>query len=254
MNTNSKKIFIIHGWTYTLDGWNACVEGFRTEGFEPVQLRVPGLTEPSDAVWTLDMYVEWLHEKLTSALATSGEKNITLVAHSNGGRIAIAFIAKYPGIIGRLVLMDSAGVVHTELWLRTKNSVLGAVAKIGKKIISPKGAAAGSQGSLGFSQLVRKIFYRLIGAKDYERAPENMRATMAGLIKIDLVPELTKVTVPTLIIWGKKDSLTPVSDAYVMHKGIAGSKLIVIPDAGHSPHMSHPALVIGEIVGWLKGN
>ncbi len=58
-----KKVFIIHGWTYTLSAWDECVKELRARHIEPIQLRVPGLTEESSAVWDLEKYVAWLHEK-----------------------------------------------------------------------------------------------------------------------------------------------------------------------------------------------
>jgi len=215
-----KKLFIIHGWTYTLDAWNACLGELRARGFEPVMLRVPGLTEPSDKVWTLDQYVAWLEEKL------AGEKDILLAGHSNGGRIAIAYAAKNPPELQKLILIDAAGIVHNEAPLRAKRKVFGTLAKIGKPL-----------GSIPF---VRKIYYRLIGAGDYERAPLNMRETMKGLIARDLSPELSHIKKPTLIIWGLHDEATPFSDAKVMQEKIQGSKLVTIEAAAHSPHKTHP--------------
>jgi pimeloyl-ACP methyl ester carboxylesterase len=100
--------------------------------------------------------------------------------------------------------------------------------------------------------LVRKVFYKLINAKDYERAPLNMRETMKNLITVDLAPKLHEIKIPTLIIWGKKDAETPVSDAKLMHSKIADSKLVIIEDTGHSPHKTHPAKVAEEIAGFLS--
>lgn len=227
-----KKVFIIHGWTYTTNAWDAFCMDFKSRGFEPVMLNVPGLTEASDKIWTLEEYVEWLRGKLVD------EKDVVLVGHSNGGRIAIAFIDRYPEKVSKLILIDSAGIVHNEWPLRLKRKVFGVLAKIGKKLTS--------------STAVRKIFYKIISARDYERAPENMRETMKNLVKMDLVPMLSKISKPTLIIWGKKDKATPVSDGLLINSLIKGSKLTVMPDAGHSPHQSHPAWVAEVVAVWLS--
>jgi pimeloyl-ACP methyl ester carboxylesterase len=226
MNT----IYLIHGWTYRTDAWNALI-ALLQKRFDVRVLKVPGLTTSSDKVWTLDEYVEWLKTEL------GDETNVTLMGHSNGGRIAIAFAAAYSDRVGRLVLEDAAGIVHNELPLRLKRAVFGFLARIGKRFTS--------------SPFVRKVFYRLIGARDYERAPENMRATMANLISRDLTRELGTIQKPTLIIWGAKDTATPVSDARVMHEKIAGSQLHIIEDAAHSPHATHPEVVNSYIVEWM---
>ncbi len=227
-----KKIHIIHGWTYTLNGWDACQALLREKGFEPVMLRVPGLTEPSEKVWTLPEYVAWLEEKL------AGEKEVILVGHSNGGRIAIAALAKSPALIEKLILIDAAGIRHAEFQLRFRQFVLGSIARLGKKLTQ--------------SPRARKIYYRIIGARDYGNAPENMRETMKNLIAIDLTEQLSEIKIPTLIIWGKQDTVTPLSDAHLMHKSIVNSKLVVIDRAHHSPHMSDPIRVVEEIKNWLQ--
>jgi pimeloyl-ACP methyl ester carboxylesterase len=60
------------------------------------------------------------------------------------------------------------------------------------------------------------------------------------------------ITAPTLIIWGQNDKATPLSDGYHMNSRIVGSKFVVIPDAGHSPHLTHSVRVAEEIENWLK--
>ncbi len=226
-----KKIFIIHGWTYTLEAWEPCLAELRAKGFEPIILRVPGLTEESKKVWTLDGYVVWLERALVN------EKDVILLGHSNGGRIAISALAKNPTLLSKLILLDSAGIVHNEFHLRAKRAVFGSIARFGKQVVN--------------SSFVRKIYYKIIGARDYGRAPENMRETMKNLISRDLTPELSMISIPTLIIWGKEDSVTPLSDAYVMYEAIKGSNIIVIDGAKHSPHVTNPKVVAEEIAKWI---
>ncbi|MDD4988932.1 MAG: alpha/beta hydrolase [Candidatus Pacebacteria bacterium] len=227
---NLKKIFIIHGWTYTLEAWEPCLSEFRAKGYDPVMLRVPGLSAESKKVWTLPDYVSWLQNALQN------EQDVILLGHSNGGRIAISALAKNPNLFSKLILMDSAGIVHNEFHLRAKRAVFGSFARFGK--------------SLTNSAFIRKIYYKIIGAKDYGRAPENMRETMKNLISLDLTPELSKISIPTLIIWGKQDDVTPLSDAYKMYEAIKNSKIIVIEGAKHSPHITNPKIVAEEVAKW----
>jgi pimeloyl-ACP methyl ester carboxylesterase len=233
MGNINQKVYIIHGWTYSTEAWDACIRELQFLKTNPEILHVPGLTQTSDRSWTLDEYVAWLHEIIADSKAADIAQEIILICHSNGGRIALAYAAKYPHEITKLILIDAAGIVHNEAGLRLRRRLFGAVAKTGKKFTSNK--------------TLRKILYRIIGTKDYERASEPMRKTMAHLIAQDLTPGLSKITVPTLIIWGEKDDATPLSDAEVMHKNIKNSKLIVIPNTGHSPHKTHPKEVALEI-------
>lgn len=226
-----KKIYILHGWTYTLKAWEKAVGLLSLAGFEPVLLKVPGLTAPTNQPWTIDGYVDWLSEELPT-------EPVILVGHSNGGRIALAFSVKNPGRVSDLILVDAAGIPRNELPIRLKRAVFGKIANLGKHMTS--------------SALLRKIFYKIIRAKDYGRAPENMRVTMANMLAADQSGGLSEISARTLIIWGEKDKATPMSDARIMNEGIQGSKLVIIPQAAHSPHESHAERLVDEIKAFLS--
>ncbi|MBV9349633.1 MAG: alpha/beta hydrolase [Patescibacteria group bacterium] len=227
-----KKIFILHGWTYSTAAWDAVCSLLRQRGYDPMQLKIPGLTADTSEVWTVESYTTWLTSQVNNDVP------IILVGHSNGGRIAIAFAAACPEAVSRLILIDAAGILHTSFFLQMKRLVFKGIARMGKRLTS--------------SVFLRKVFYRLIGARDYERASPIMRLTMKNLIERDLTPELSRITSPTLIIWGSKDKATPLSDAHVMNTNIRKSKLAVIPDAAHSPHATHPEVVVTMIDEWLR--
>jgi len=223
-----KKIFIVHGWTYTTEKWSELSSLLSMSGYEIVSLTVPGLTEKTDKVWTLDMYVEWLHEKI------SHEEDPILIGHSNGGRIALAYCAAHPHIISLLVLIGSAGIYHNELPIRIKRAVFGMLAKIGKKLTS--------------SDKMRNLLYKVARVQDYNKATPIMKETMHNLITVDLTEKLELVSTPTLLIWGEKDTATPLSDGLLIQKKIKNSKLYTIKDAGHSPHFTHAKEVAEQII------
>ena len=230
MGIIKKKIYILHGWTYSLDKWVKFADLLKSEGFEPVFLNIPGLTNESDEVWDLGKYTNWLSKEI------SKENNVILLGHSNGGRIAISFATTYPNKVQKLILVDSAGIYHKELTLEIKRFVFGTVAKIGKKFTS--------------SAVLKKFLYRLAGESDYQAATPNMKQSMVNLISTDLTPVLEKISSPTLIIWGENDKVTPVGDARTMNKLIKNSKLKIIKGARHSPFYTHP----NEVVAILKND
>jgi pimeloyl-ACP methyl ester carboxylesterase len=227
-----KKVFIVHGWTYTTTAWDECVKALNRRDTEAVILHVPGLTEPSDEIWDLEKYVSWLESKLPV-----GEK-VNLVGHSNGGRIAIAFNARFPHRVNKLILIDAAGLPRNELIQKEKRAFFKILSIIGKPFAK--------------ISIIRKIFHKIAGASDYERAPTNMRETMKRLLAVDITPELLKISTPTLILWGDRDIATPPKDGDRMRDLIEDSKLFVIARAGHSPHQSHPETVSREIHDFIS--
>lgn len=223
-----KKIFILHGWAYSIEKWRSFVVLMKAKGFEPILLGIPGLTREIDRVWTIDDYVSWLNKELEA------EEDVILVGHSNGGRIALTFAVKYPEKLKHLILIDSAGIYHRGLGICLKRFLFKVVAKLGKKIVK--------------SERLKNLLYKIVGESDYLRAAPLMKQTMVNLASTDLAPSLNKIVTPTLIIWGKLDKITPLSDGRQMRRLIKGSQLCVIDEAKHSPQFTHPQEVCQKII------
>jgi len=215
-----KKIFILHGWVYSTEKWAAFTKEMQQLGFECEILSIPGLTSPIDRPWQIDDYVKWLGDKLNNEPAP------ILLGHSNGGRIAIAFAAKYPKILGKLILIDSAGLIDMRLKPTIKRTVFRIVAKIGKHIAN--------------SRKTRALLYKLAREKDYIEANDTMKKTMSNLIAADLSSELIKIKTPTLIIWGEDDQSTPLYQGKKMKQLIPDSHFVSLKNANHSPFVAFP--------------
>lgn len=218
-----KKVFIIHGWTYTLDAWKQLQAELNKRHIEPVMLHVPGLTSPSDQVWDINQYVAWLDKEL------AGEEKPVVIGHSNGGRIALHYVQRYPGKLERLILIGSAGMPHADPKTTGKLKVLRLVAKAGKPLKS--------------LPLIGKIFYKLIGAKDYHNAPPNMKRTMQNMLDTDKDINLSRIGIPVTLIWGREDRITPLEDGQKMAEAINNAKLHILDDARHSPYATQPEKV-----------
>lgn len=227
-----KKIFIIHGWTYSLERWNKICAILSSHNIEPVLLKVPGLTQPSDAVWDIDGYVKWLDGQLKD------EAWPVVIGHSNGGRIALSYVIRHPAKLDQLILIDSAGIPKNIGFAKTKLLILKVLAKIGKIFsVIPS---------------LKKTFYKVIGAQDYYNAPPNMKQTMQNMLKADQLLDLQAVKVPLTIIWGREDKITPLSDGEKLRESIDGSELFVIDGARHAPFESNPDQVANIILGKIK--
>ncbi|WKZ25925.1 MAG: alpha/beta hydrolase [bacterium] len=222
-----QKVYILHGWSYETDKWNELLVDLKKHNFECVLLRIPGLTEKLEEVWNISNYEEWLGKKLKR------EKNIILIGHSNGGRIALSYVARNPGKIKKLILIDSAGILSKDTKTKVKRFFFKLLSSIGKKFTK--------------SKYLKNILYKIIGESDYNNASDIMKKTMQNLITIDLTNMLHKVNVDTSIIWGRNDSITPLRDGMLMNKLIRNSKIYIIDGAKHSPQFTHPERVLNII-------
>lgn len=225
------RILILHGWTYQVEKWTPFIKSLEEKGFNVNFLKIPGLTEKLDKVWNIDNYVTWLSEKI------GNNEKVVLIGHSNGGRISLCFALKYPQKVKQLILIDSAGIYHNGLPIRLKRFLFKSVAKIGRKITQ--------------SETLRKALYKLSREGDYEKASPEVRQTMVNLITFDISGFLDKVKVPTLIIWGQHDTITPLKDGKLMHQLISGSTFKIIKNARHSPQFTNTEEVTQIIYEYL---
>ncbi len=215
-----KKIFIIHGWTYAIEPWTSVVSILKTNGIEVVQLRVPGLTSDSDEVWTIDQYVEWLNGQLVS------EESPLVLGHSNGGRIALNYLKKYPGSFSKLVLLNAAGINVSNQKISVKRKVFKTLAYILKP--------------LKRIPIIRKIAYRAVGGSDYDRAPENMKKTLTNMLESDKSLDISDITTKTAILWGAQDQITPLAQGKKMARLLPNSTFYEFDDWAHAPYITHP--------------
>ena len=207
-------LYIVHGWTYTVEPWKSTVEMLRKKGFSIKMLHVPGLTEPSKKEYTIDDYVKWADNEIPDGAIALG--------HSNGGRILLNLCAKKPEKLKYLILLDSAGIYEPSM----RKQLVEKVAKIGKPL---KKIA-----------VVDKAFHRLTGSTDYSRAPENMKKTLANMLESDKDLDLGKVEVKTFILWGKKDTTTPPRQATAMYEKLPNAELKFYANWTHAPYISDP--------------
>jgi pimeloyl-ACP methyl ester carboxylesterase len=67
----------------------------------------------------------------------------------------------------------------------------------------------------------------------------------------DATPQLSTIHVPTLIVVGEEDTVTPRAAAEDMQRGIAGSELVAIPAAGHLTNLEQPTAFDGAVTQFL---
>ncbi len=219
-------LYIIHGWTYTVEPWRHTLEILRENGISVRMLRVPGLTEPSKKIYTIDDYVKWADQEIPD--------NAIALGHSNGGRILLNLCAKKPEKLKHLILLDSAGVYEPS----TKKKIVEKVAKIGKPLKK--------------IPLVDKAFHRLTGSTDYSRAPENMKVTLANMLASDKDLDFAKVETPVFILWGKKDTTTPPRQATAMYEKLPQAELKFYANWTHAPYISDPEGLARAITTLVK--
>lgn len=147
---------------------------------------------------------------------------IILVGHSLGGALAMEFVLKYPQMVEKLILIDSAGVYGAENIFEISRNMLQNLFATGR---------GKSKIWLAFKNSASLV----------SKLPMHLKLGRYAF-KIDLQERGHKIKIPTTILWGEKDHLTPLWQGERLHELIKDSKLIVLKDMDHDWILHSPEL------------
>lgn len=229
-------ILILHGWGRGSDSYITVQEQIALAGFQVVVPDLPGFgkTNPPQTVWGVDDYTDFVFQ----FARVLGLQTFVLLGHSFGGQVALKVAVLHPELVQSLILYGAA-VIRRNPSLKTR--IVRYIAKAGNMMffVWPLSMIQG---------IARKALYRILGNKDERYSKGIMKQVREKILRQDLSAFLEKVKVPTFIIWGDKDVMTPVQDAYILKERIQDSFLEVIPNAGHRVHQEAPEQFVRHIV------
>lgn len=228
----SKTILFLHGWRSDGLIWNDIAMRLGKEKYSVYALDLPGFGGSSvpKNPFTISDYAN----TVSGFMEKMKIRKVVLVGHSFGGRIAIKLAATKPELVSKLILIDSAGFVNK------KKQGYRFYAKLVKPFFKPK-----------FMQEFRTWIYKKMGSEDYVSTP-YLRETFLQIVKEDLSGDLVRMQVPTLLLWGNHDTETPIAFGRKMNTLIQGSRLIILPDAGHFIFLDKPEEFYMALTHFLK--
>lgn len=229
-------IVILHGWGASSQSFRGLKELLEKEGYMVEVPDLPGFgNTPLTKALDFSDYVRFVEKYI-------GNRKVTLIGHSFGGRIAAVLAPAYTEHIEKLVLVNASGITHPLSWKKNLGYFL---AKGGKMVFSLPILSI-------ISPLTRKLLYVFLDEWDYYKSSGTLLETFKNVYKKDIQEDLPHIHVPTLIVWGEKDITTPVSDAYVFHKKIRRSKLTIVPGASHELPYKMPHVFVEKILPFLQ--
>ncbi len=205
-------VFIFHGWGSNINVFENCIN-LLSKKYCVIAADLPGfgLSDEPKEPWCVDDYVDFA----TSFIKEFKAKKIILMGHSYGGRIIIKLANRTNDFeISKIILIDAAGIKPKR---KLKYKVKVATFKILKHLLP--------------QSVVAKLRNKM-GSQDYNNASPIMKQTLIKSVNEDLSPLLKNICAETLLVWGKNDTATPLSDGQLMEKEIKGSGLVVL-DGGH---------------------
>jgi pimeloyl-ACP methyl ester carboxylesterase len=236
-----------HCWTGTKEMWAPVARRLVAAGNRVVVYDQRGHGSSSLGSGPTD--VGRLGEDLRTVLEALDVTDAVLSGHSMGGMTIQALAVEHPEVVaarvrGIVLVATGAHVLPRPLPGLVVDSVLGDLA------LRP---LAG--GMIGLA-LVRGSVGRTPHRAHVEATRDAFFATSAkarsgfltAISSMDYRRGLTGITVPTTVIVGTHDRMTPIRVAKVLARGIPGAELVVLPDAGHMLPLEEPAAVADAIL------
>lgn len=183
-----------------------------------------------------------------------GIETAVVAGCSMGGYAAFAMVRRHPQRIRALVLQNTRATADTEE-ARKNRGVLA------ERVLA-EGAGAAADAFLPkllgeTTQRERPERAARLRERILENPPRGIANALLGLgARADSSPTLGAVSVPTLVIAGEEDTLTPPSDAEAMRAGIRGSRLETVPRAGHLSNLENPEAynrILGTFLDGIAG-
>jgi pimeloyl-ACP methyl ester carboxylesterase len=216
-------ILFIHGagggefvWSYQ--------KGFFKKQFDPIIIELPGHGKSGGGgEQEIGRYAEHVH----AFLKAMGLLKISLVGHSMGGAIVQTLALTHPELIHKIVLVGTGARlrVYPGILNGIKDHFEESVPKIVRFAFSRKAS----------TDLIAKGTSNMIKCR-----PEVLYGDFSACDRFDLMREVEKIDLTTLILSGEEDEMTPVKYSQFLHDRIKGSKMEILPDAGHMVMMESP--------------
>ena len=239
---NGAPVVFVHGFgTEAVVNWAAQLGPARRH-FRVLAPDLPGFGRSQRVVGeaTIALQVACLRDLLDHL----GLRRASVVGHSMGGWISLAFAVAHPERVDRLVVVDAAGLrfdpdltLQRVLLPETAADVAGLI-------------AANFQRPPWLPRFVLRDVLRTC-RREVETRTEILRQLVYGNEFVD--DALARITAPTLVVWGRSDVITPLAVGQRLAAGIPNAELVVFDDCAHSPNVERPRRFNALVFEFLRG-
>ncbi|MEW5725086.1 MAG: alpha/beta hydrolase [Thermodesulfobacteriota bacterium] len=165
---------------------------------------------------------------------------VVLAGHSLGGAVALETALRRPDLLGGLILLATGArlAVNPVLFEGLEKDFAGTVGLIGQWAVARSADPA----------VVREL-----GELMAANPPATLITDFRACDEFDRRPDLGRLDLPVLIVCGEKDKMTPLTLSEFLKENIRGSRLAVIPEAGHYVMNEKPAQVNQAVLEFVLG-
>lgn len=239
-------VVLLHGYLESLLVWDSFVPLLYKE-LRVVTLDLPGhgISEVRGETHTM----EWLSDVVADGLRALGINKCTLVGHSMGGYVALAFCERHPEMLDRLVLLSSTPNADTPEKQENRLREI-ALVRAGKKELLARMAP-----SAGFAAENRKRMRDEIEdltEQVYVTEDDGIVALLNGMrTRTDRNEMLRTTTVPVLFILGRADEYIPVDKAEALVAAHPEARVVWLEHSGHMGFLEEPEATANALLNFV---
>lgn len=238
-------VVLLHGFPFNRSMWREQAEALR----ETHRIVTPDLLGHGETSVTATATMEEMAQMVAALLDELQLERVVLGGLSMGGYVTFAFYRLFPQRVRALILADTRPQADTEEGRRTREELAQRALHEGMEAIAgmmlPKVLAPTTmKENQAAVARVREMITQM--------RPEGTAAASRGMaVRRDQSELLAQINVPTLIIVGSEDKLTPPADAERMQRAISGARLAVMAGAGHVSNIERPADFNRALINFL---
>jgi len=234
-NDRKPPVVLIHGFPFSSEMWSAQVELLKDEHrVIAYDIRGHGKSGVGDGQYLLEFFVD----DLITLLDSLNVPKVELCGLSLGGYIALRTIERNPERVSSLILCDTGPKADSnEAKLRRAASIkavkTNGVNAFAETFLKAVFAPESFQSKPGEVEMIRRMIQ-----SNSETGICGTLLALAG--RTDTTESLSRINVPTLILVGELDKITPPNLSEMMHDKIRNSELHVLPNAAHLSNLENP--------------
>ena len=225
-------VVILPGWQHNKTHWKDISDTLTASHIAHTVLDMPGFGEEpfQTELNTISSIAQWVQGRILQSI---DDREIVLVGHSYGGRIAAYIASKQPAFCKALILVGSPNLYLPTIQIRIQKFIV--------HMLHPA------------IFLVPEALRTHVRSTDYQKVRGTKLQELFTNIIIDDQRELLhSIQVPTLLVWGQNDTDVPLRVAHEIKKVISHATLTVINNAGHNLHIEKSSLLAATITTYVK--
>ncbi len=248
-NPSAPPIVLIHGFTHSLETWNGWAEALKPD-YRVIRydLLGHGLTGPDpNERYAPNERSAYLGEIL-SALEI---ETATIAGNSLGGLAAWRFAADHPDRVSALILISPGAYPLNGV----SNEPAEIPAAMKAYLLTAPEAGVRASAELIYADASKITEDRLTVMRDMIRRQGNGEALIKSLEEFTLpdpTEMLSRITAPTLILWGEDDIIIPIEQGRQIENAITDARLVSYPGVGHAAQEEAPAQTVADVVAFLR--